>query len=46
VLTTTVNNDWRGYVLTALTMVVVLRNRFNPLWLIAAGAGIGLTGIL
>ena len=46
VLTTTVNHDWRGYVLTALTVLVVLKTNFNPLWLIAAGALIGVTGIV
>jgi chromate transporter len=46
VLTTTVNHDWRGYVLTALTMLVVLRTNFNPLWLIAGGAVIGIAGIV
>ena len=46
VLTTTVNHDWRGYVLTALTMLVVHRTNFNPLWLIAGGALIGVAGIV
>jgi chromate transporter len=32
--------------LTAVTMVVVLRTKFNPLWLIAAGAILGASGLL
>jgi chromate transporter len=46
VLTTTVNHDWRGYALTALTVAVVLKSRLNPLWLIGAGAIIGITGLV
>ena len=46
ILTHTVNHDWRGYVLTALTIGVVLKTRLNPLWLIGAGALIGYSGIL
>jgi chromate transporter len=43
-----VNNDvnWRLASLTALTVVVVLRSKFNPLWLIAAGAALGCAGLL
>lgn len=32
--------------LTMLTIVVVLRSKINPLWLIAAGAGLGAAGAL
>lgn len=46
VLTTTVNDDWRGHLLTALTMLMVFRMKLNPLWLIGAGAVIGVAGLL
>lgn len=46
VLTTTVNHDVRGYALTALTIAIVLKTKFNPLWLIAAGALIGVSGLV
>ncbi len=46
VLTTTVNHDMRGYLLTALTIAVVLKTRFNPLWLIGVGALIGVAGLV
>ena len=35
-----------AYAATALTIVVVLVTRVNPLWMIAAGAAAGLAGIL
>ena len=47
ILMRAVNHDWRGYVLTAVTMLAVLKLRkLNPLWLIAAGALIGLAGVV
>ncbi|OGA21692.1 MAG: hypothetical protein A3I01_05495 [Betaproteobacteria bacterium RIFCSPLOWO2_02_FULL_65_24] len=44
ILMRAVNDDWRGYLVTFITLVVVLRTRLNPLWLIAAGALIGVAG--
>ena len=38
ILMRAVNHDWRGYLLTLVTMVVVLRTSWNPLWLLAGGA--------
>ena len=38
--------DWRGYVLTALTVALVLRTSLNPLWLLAVGAVAGITGLV
>lgn len=38
--------DWRGYALTALTVALVLRTSFNPLWLLAAGALAGALGVV
>jgi chromate transporter len=43
ILMRAVNHDWRGYLITLLTVAVVLRKPLNPLWLLAAG---GLAGIL
>lgn len=39
-------HDWRGWLLTAITIAVVLRTRFNPLWLIGAGALAGVAGLV
>jgi chromate transporter len=41
-----VNHDWRGYLLTLVTVVVVLLKPWNPLWLLAAGALAGVTGLV
>jgi chromate transporter len=46
ILMRAVNHDWRGYLITLLTVVVVLRKSWNPLWLLAAGALAGLAGIV
>lgn len=46
ILTTAVNDDWRGYLLTALTVLLVLRTALNPLWLLAAGAVAGILGLV
>lgn len=45
VLAKSVNHDLPGYLLTALTVVVLLRTKMNPLWLIAAGALAGIAGV-
>jgi chromate transporter len=41
-----VNEDWRGYLLTAATVVVVLRAPFNPLWLLGVGAVAGMLDLV
>jgi chromate transporter len=46
ILMRAVNHDWRGYVMTLLTVAVVLRKRWNPLWLLAAGALAGIVGVV
>jgi len=47
ILMPAVNRDWRGYVLTLLTVVMVLRvSKVNPLWLLAAGAVAGMVGVV
>jgi chromate transporter len=42
ILIRAVNHNWRGYVITLVTVAVVLRKPWNPLWLFAAGALAGL----
>ena len=42
ILMRAVNHDWRGYLLTLLTVGLVLRTPWNPLWLTAAGALVGM----
>jgi chromate transporter len=41
------NNDvnWRLAAMTGLTVVIVLASKLNPLWLIAAGAVLGIAGV-
>ena len=46
ILMRAVNHDWRGYLLTLLTVGLVLRTPWNPLWLIAAGALVGMAGLV
>ena len=46
ILVRSVNHDWRGTLLTALALVLVLRTRWNPLWLLAGGAVAGITGMV
>jgi chromate transporter len=41
-----VGQEWQGYALTAATLVVVLRTRLNPLWMIGAGALAGVLGFV
>jgi len=47
ILMLSINHDWRGYLISALTCAIVLRTQLNPLWLLAvgtvAGAAAGLT---
>ncbi|HXV47832.1 MAG TPA: chromate transporter [Candidatus Binatia bacterium] len=46
ILMRTVNRDWRGYLITLITVAVVLRKPWNPLWLLAAGALAGILGLV
>ena len=46
ILMTAVNDDWRGYVLTAATVAAVLRTSVNPLWLLGVGAAAGMLGLV
>ncbi len=46
ILMRAVNHDWRGYLITLLTVAVVLRKSWNPLWLFAGGALAGMVGLV
>lgn len=46
ILMRAVNHDWRGYLITLVTVAVVLRKPWNPLWLLGAGAAAGIAGVL
>jgi chromate transporter len=46
ILMRAVNHDWRGYLLTLFTVMMVLRKPLNPLWLLAAGALAGMLGVV
>jgi chromate transporter len=46
ILAYSVNQNWRGYLLTLVTVVLVLRTRWNPLWVIAAGALAGMAELV
>jgi chromate transporter len=46
ILMRAVNHDWRGYLITVVTVGVVLRIPLNPLWLLAAGALAGIAGLV
>ncbi len=46
ILMRAVNHDWRGYLITLLTVALVLRKPWNPLWLLAAGALAGMAGLV
>ncbi len=46
ILAYSADHDWRGALATLVTVVLMLRTRFNPVWLIFAGALAGMAGIL
>lgn len=46
ILARSADHDWRGALLTLLTVALMLRTRLNPVWLILAGALAGMAGIL
>ncbi|MCE1162389.1 MAG: chromate transporter [Thiomonas sp.] len=39
-------SSWQRMALIVLTVVLVVRTRINPLWLLLAGAGLGLAGVI
>jgi chromate transporter len=46
ILAHSADHDWRGVLVTLATVVLMLRSRLNPFWLILAGAVAGMSGIL
>ena len=40
------NQDWRGHLLTGVTIALVLRTSLNPLWLLGGGALAGGLGLV
>lgn len=44
ILMPAVNHDWRGYAVTAVTVLLVMRTELNPIWLLGAGAAVGMLG--
>lgn len=46
ILMRAVNHDWRAYLITLLTVAIVLCKSWNPLWLLAAGALAGIAGLV
>ena len=46
ILLPAVNHDWRSYVLTAVTVGLVLRTPLNPVWVLAIGAVAGMMGLV
>jgi chromate transporter len=46
VLARSVNHDWRGYLLTLIVTIALLRTRLNPLWLLGASGVVGALGWL
>jgi chromate transporter len=46
ILMRAVNHDWPAFLVTILTVFVVLRKSLNPLWLLAAGAVAGMAGLV
>jgi len=46
ILAHSADHDWRGALLTLLTVGLMLRTRLNPMWLILAGAIAGMAGVL
>jgi len=46
ILSRSADDNWRGVVLTLLTVVLMLRTRLNPLWIILAGAIAGVAEVI
>lgn len=46
IMFSTITDDWHGMALTLVTVVCVLRTKLNPLWLIGAGAALGMLGVV
>lgn len=46
ILTITIDRTWPMAAITVATALIFLRARFNPLWMLAAGAVLGLVGLV
>jgi chromate transporter len=46
ILLPAVNKDWRGYVLTAATVLLVSRTKASPIWVLVGGAAAGVAGLV
>lgn len=46
ILIRTVNHNWRGYLITFITVALVLSKPWNPLWLFAGGALAGMFALV
>ncbi|MCC6474902.1 MAG: chromate transporter [Burkholderiales bacterium] len=46
VMLSTLTRDWHGLAITLATVLVLLRTRFNPLWLLGVGAVAGMLGLV
>jgi chromate transporter len=46
VLTRTTDHSWPAYAITGVTVLLMLTTRWHPLWLLAAGAGLGALGVV
>jgi len=46
ILMRAVNHDWRAYLLTLVTVALIARTSWSPLWLLAAGALAGMAGLV
>lgn len=46
ILMRAVNHNWIGYLITLFTVIIVLRKSWNPLWLFAGGALVGVFGFV
>ena len=46
VLTRTIDQDWRAFLVTGATLVLTMTTRAHPLWMLAAAAALGAVGLL
>ena len=46
VMFSTLTDDWHAVAVSLLSVVLVLRTRLNPLWLIGMGAVMGMSGVV
>ena len=46
VLTRTVDEGWRAYAVTGVSLLLALTTRLHPLWMLAAGGALGALGLI